>query len=145
MKTTRLTVFLAGLCLASPSLWAGETLKDKAAAETLCENIMQQVSASRYKEGLTLAQPYMLTPIEEQEKNISKLEEHGTALEKSLGKSIGWEKVSETAAGTSLMTFTYLQKMERHPLVWQFVFYKPKDTWVLNTYHLNRSLKTLLQ
>lgn len=48
------------------------------------------------------------------------------------GGVLGFEKVEEEVFGDSLVRLTYLQKFERHPLVWEFFFYRPKDGWVLS-------------
>ena len=48
------------------------------------------------------------------------------------GKVVGFEKIQEVDFSSSLKRFTYLQKFEQYPVIWEFYFYKPKDTWVVN-------------
>lgn len=48
------------------------------------------------------------------------------------GKSLGFELITERAFGTSLIRLTYLQRLEKHPLVWRFWFYKPSDHWYIS-------------
>lgn len=48
------------------------------------------------------------------------------------GKPIDSEFISEEKFGTSVVRLVYVLKMERHPVVWEFYFYRPHDDWVLS-------------
>lgn len=53
------------------------------------------------------------------------------------GRPIGFELQNEKRFGASLVRLTYIQKLEQHPLVWRFWFYKPGDAWFLDNVAFN--------
>ena len=40
--------------------------------------------------------------------------------------------VSEQKFGESLVQLHYIQRFEKHPLIWKFMLYKPSNTWLVN-------------
>lgn len=60
------------------------------------------------------------------------------------GKPIGLEKIWEEDLSPSLKRIVYLQKFERYPVVWEFYFYKPGDTWVINTLNFKDQVAPLV-
>ncbi len=48
------------------------------------------------------------------------------------GRYIGIERIRESRYSPSITRLTYLMKMEQHFLVWNLVFYKPRDRWELS-------------
>ena len=48
------------------------------------------------------------------------------------GKPLGAEHVETIAAGDSLVRHVFLIKHERHALKFSCVFYKPKESWLVN-------------
>jgi hypothetical protein len=56
-----------------------------------------------------------------------------SAAQSRYGSSIGYEHITWTAVGDSLVRFVYLEKCANHPLVWPFYFYKTTDTWRVNS------------
>ena len=53
------------------------------------------------------------------------------------GKSLGFELQNEKAFGQSLVRLTYIQRLQKHPLVWRFWFYRPADRWYLDNVLFN--------
>lgn len=53
------------------------------------------------------------------------------------GKVLGFELQDEKTFGTSITRLTYIQKLEQHPLVWRFWFYKPADAWFVDNVAFN--------
>jgi hypothetical protein len=49
------------------------------------------------------------------------------------GTPLGLEKVQEEDISPSVKRLVYIQKFENLPVAWEFYFYKPKDTWIINT------------
>ena len=47
------------------------------------------------------------------------------------GKILGHEFLSEKQIGSSIVRLVYILKSEKGPTVWEFYFYKPKDSWFL--------------
>lgn len=59
------------------------------------------------------------------------------------GKSLGDELVIEQSFGVSVVRLVYILKMEKHPVVVEFFFYKPRDIWFLANIRLNDELDGL--
>jgi hypothetical protein len=53
------------------------------------------------------------------------------------GKAMGFELQNEKAFGESLVRLTYIQKFEKHPIVWRFWFYRPAGKWYLDNVTFN--------
>jgi hypothetical protein len=59
------------------------------------------------------------------------------------GESLGYEFVRREAVSGSLLRLTYMELTERHVLRWVFLFYKPGDTWTLNSIEWDDSVDAL--
>jgi hypothetical protein len=59
------------------------------------------------------------------------------------GKILGYEILREEKLGTSLVRLVYLLKSERHPTVWEFYFYKPKNAWFVSQVHFSDAFDAL--
>lgn len=59
------------------------------------------------------------------------------------GKILGYEKVHNEQFSNSLARLVYILKLERHPTIWQFYFYKPGSQWVLINVKFNDQLDLL--
>lgn len=47
------------------------------------------------------------------------------------GAILGYELTKEEKFGSSVVRLVYILKSERAPTIWEFYFYKPKDSWFL--------------
>ncbi len=61
------------------------------------------------------------------------------------GKPLGYELVREQRFGNSVVRLLYLLKSEKGPIVWDFYFYKPMDSWVLASVDYSVQLQRLVQ
>jgi hypothetical protein len=59
------------------------------------------------------------------------------------GKALGYELAIEKTFGTSVVRLVYILKMKKHPVVWEFFFYRPKDAWFLANFDINDEFKGL--
>lgn len=53
------------------------------------------------------------------------------------GKVLGFELYREDHFGDSLVRRVYLQRLEKHPIVWHFWVYKPITTWQISAVLFN--------
>jgi hypothetical protein len=53
------------------------------------------------------------------------------------GEIIGSELISEEKFGDSVVRLVYVLKLEKHPVGWEFFFYKPKSKWFLSNVIFN--------
>lgn len=68
---------------------------------------------------------------------LDALKRQTTANLPMYGKPLGNELVLEKSFGTSVIRLLYVLKMEKHPVVWEFFFYRPKDKWYIANVSLN--------
>ena len=129
----------------SVSVQAVESLSSKEAAQSLAQDVMESVSNDQFKEGLSKLLPYTVVPVAEFDVQMGQLEMQIPAIAQRFGKSIGYDFVAEKQLGKSLMQYVYLQKFEKHVMVWRFIFYKPKEKWLLNTWYFNDQVKPLFK
>ena len=111
-----------------------DTLKDKAAAKALAASVMDLVGKGKTTEGLTLTKPYLIIPEHEFDGILNSLKLQAPVIEQRFGKTLSSELFSIEEVGESLMLVMYIQKFEKHLMRWKFYFYKPNDSWVLNTF-----------
>lgn len=67
-------------------------------------------------------------PLKDRNEEISKLVDQALLLDQRYGGYTGHEQVSVRAVGSDLMSFRYLFKAERVPVVWYFTFYRTAIT-----------------
>ena len=56
-----------------------------------------------------------------------------TTVAERFGESLAYAFVRQETLAGSLLRLTYVELTERHALRWVFLFYKPGDTWTLNS------------
>lgn len=47
------------------------------------------------------------------------------------GKILGYEFIKEEKYGSSIVRLLYILKSEKAPTIWEFHYYKPKESWFL--------------
>ncbi len=129
----------------SLSLQATESLSNKDATQALAKEVMESVSKDKLKEGLLKLRPYTVAPVAEFDVQMGQMDLQVSAIAQRFGKSLGYDFVEEEQLGESLVQYVYLQKFEKHILVWRFIFYKPNQEWLLNTWYFNGDVKPLFK
>lgn len=43
------------------------------------------------------------------------------------------ERAGTQVLGDSFVRYIFLEKYERHAIVWAFTFYRPRDNWLVNS------------
>ncbi len=135
-----------GLCLLLVFLCAparAASLATEEDARALAQRVMGEVAAGRVIAGLELLRPYNVYSKEEFDAMLTKTKEQLPAMQQRFGPSIGWDFVIVEKVGDSLRQFVYLQKFERLLMVWRFIFYKPRDQWMLNTFYYDDRVQLL--
>ncbi|WP_221798514.1 hypothetical protein [Oceanobacter mangrovi] len=127
------------------SAQAIEYLTSKEDAQSLAKDVMDSVSKDNFKEGLSKLRPYSVIPVAEFDVQINQMDMKLPAISQRFGRSIGYEFIEEDHLGDSLIQYMYLQKLEKHVMVWHFIFYKPKDKWLLNSWYFNDQVKPLFK
>ena len=62
-----------------------------------------------------------------------------------VGKVLGYTFISECRKSDILVRYTYAEKREKSVVRWQFIFYKPRTTWMLTYFFMDEDLNALFQ
>ena len=124
------TVVLCGL----PQPSVGDELKTKADVEAVCERVMKHAAKFDLRGAFDLMKIYSHLPEPEFEAVALQSISQRDQFKDRLGTSIGWEHLSTTEAGSSILKLVYLEKTDKHGLIWTFFFYRPAERWQLNTF-----------
>lgn len=63
----------------------------------------------------------------------------------TIGAFTGFEEITEKSTSPSLTFFSYLVKHDRQPLRFNFMFYKPRDKWILYKFKFDDNVATELE
>lgn len=118
-------------------------LKSKDDIRNFTQSVMTQVAKGKMQEGLKLIKPYLIIPESEFNVMAEQLKMQEPLMKQRFGNTIGVEFVKEEEAGNSLLRIIYIQKFEKHIMRWRFYFYKPRDSWVLNTFFTDDKLQLM--
>ena len=133
--------FLCVLLLALlPASLIAKEFNSEDETKAFTESVMKQVATGNLKGGFEqLSAAYTAIPKVEVDGIVSQALLQVPVMEARFGKSIGHEFVSENRVGSSVVRYAYLQKFEKHAIVWQFVFYRPTNSWILNSFKFTDS------
>lgn len=129
---------LFGLALLGASAMAlAQTPSER--AERFLRQVATPASDAAFDEifagsGLAEAKPQELATIKSQTRMAMGL----------YGTPIGVEKIWEEDLSPSLKRLVYLQKFDHYPVAWEFYFYRPKETWILNTINFKDQVAPLV-
>jgi hypothetical protein len=119
------------------------SLATEAEARALAESVMVELAAGRVMKGLERLRPYNVYPKEEFDAMLAKTAEQLPAMQQRFGPPIGWDFVIVEKVGDSLRQYVFVQKFERLVMVWRFIFYRPRDQWLLNTFYYDDRVQLL--
>ncbi len=108
-----------------------KTVKD---VQKKSEKIMKKLAEGNYKEAFEIIKEISAVPKDEIEMAFVASKKQLSAYGSRYGEPIGFEMVKHKKLSPSLVMYEYIQKREKHPLVWQFIFYKAKKRWKLNEF-----------
>jgi hypothetical protein len=109
------------------------TLPDLGAAKNLVNQVMKQASSGDLRGGFETAKKYTSAPDAEFEAMLGQAELQMPVMVSRFGKSYGYEVLRTDTVGESLVRVLALQKFEKHPTVWSFVFYRGQNGWLLDS------------
>lgn len=66
------------------------------------------------------------TTLAENETLLSELSDNVKAIAANFGSYVAYEPVGVKTVGSDLIEFRYLYKCQNHPVVWRFIYYRPR-------------------
>lgn len=115
------------------------------AAVALSDRIMQGVTAGKISEALALVGPHAVLSDEQIDSLVKQIKEQQPTVAARFGASLGYELLRNDTAGGSVQRTVFLQRFERHAMLWVFLWYRGRDGWVLNNVSYVDNLSLLFQ
>lgn len=115
------------------------------AAMTLSDRMMRSIEAGNTREALTLGQPHAAITAEQIEALIQQVEQQKPIMDDRYGASVDYELIRNDTIHDSLIRAIFLHRFERHAVVWQFLWYRGKDGWVLSNISYTDQLPQLFR
>jgi hypothetical protein len=140
----RIFPLLLVLVLASSSARA-DTLKSEQDVKQLSERIMTLAGKGDFVGAFSAMKPYVIVPDSEFESIVLQSKSQRDQFAGRYGKSIGYEFISETKAGASILKHIYIEKTAKHALPWMLIYYKTPNGWVLNSFAWNDQIQNVFR
>ena len=112
-------------------------------ARSYCEAIINHVAKGQIEETFVLVGSQWPFPVAELKQAQEQAEKNQVFVEERLGQPCGYRLVKEEVVPEVCLRHTYVIKYEKHLVRWQFVFYKAKDRWQLNSFKWDDSIEAL--
>jgi len=132
MKIFKAILLLTILCSAH-----ADVLPDVEATNTLASKVMSKIDKSDLDGASALLKKYWPLPPQEIDAAIYQMKQQQPLIKDRFGSPLSSEKTCTQSIGRSWRRVIYLQKFERHTLLWTFDFYKPQKSWVVNAFNFN--------
>lgn len=125
--------------LLMPATLPAREFRSEAEMRAFTDQVMELAAAGNLKAALDLvSEAYTVVPRAGLEAMTGQALLQAPMVEGRFGKSLGHEFVKEEKAGKSIVP--YVQKFEKHPVGWRFVFYKPADHWLVNSFFFSDTM-----
>src|ERR1700730_11053239 len=127
LLTWGFALFVALPCIADPS-----PLQSKPDVRALAESVMKLVAANKIDDAFGKLKPYWPLPPNEVDTLILKTISMRNTVGDRFGPTTGYAFVREDAVGDFLVRYTYVEKRQKHPLRWTFIFYRAANNWTVD-------------
>ncbi len=122
-----------------------ESLKSLIEVKELTDKVMAIISLNEYDAAINMIKKY--STIGESEFGVlqSQMKAQAPTIKSSYGDVVKTEFIKQETAGESFVKIIQLSKHEKYALRWIFIFYKPKDAWVLVSFKFDDKIGDLFQ
>ena len=127
--------FLAVVALTlSSAIATADTLQSETELREFSDSVMEEVGSGDLDAAFALMKRFTIVPAAEFDVVALNTRAQRDQIGARFGASAGYEFISESRVGQSLLRLTYIEKTEKHALPWIFYFYRSPDGWVLNSF-----------
>ena len=109
----------------------------------ISEEAMKFVVADDMKGTFKVIARHMPMKSDELESIRTKMVDMRKALPEKVGKILGYAFISECRKSDVLVRYTFVEKREKSVLRWQFLFYKPRNTWQMLSFFMDEDMNAL--
>ena len=114
-------------------------------AVALSDRVMRMMAEGDVAEAIELATPFTVVSAEQWETLIKQATEQQPVLSERFGKTLDYELLRNDMVSDSLIRAVFLQRFERYAMVWQFIWYRGQDGWVLTHLRYGDDIGTMFR
>ncbi len=113
---------------------SAEQVGDEAKLIEISTSVVNEVSQGKLFEAFDIIKKH--SPLPESEFKVVKeqAKKQFEVIKPRFGDFIGYEFINSKKIGNSIIRHDYIVKCENHVIRWEFIYYKPKDKWFLNSF-----------
>lgn len=137
------TILILSLLLPFVSFGAG--MQSVSETRALSDQASLLFKDEKFTEGFALLKPNWPLPAVEIDGLINQINIQWPIVRQRFGTAVGIEFAKEETIGSSFVRYTYIHKFQNHAIKWVFIFYKPKDVWLVNAVSFDDQYQTLFQ
>jgi hypothetical protein len=127
----KFTTFVMVLLLTAPFSACSPTSRSNADTQKMVDEFFGAYQNSHKDAIVSLLSKNKWITTEDTNKLVGQIDQLATQI----GKYQGYEKLSESHYGNSILQSVYVAKYERQPVKFIFRFYKPGDTWEFQSFN----------
>jgi len=109
----------------------------------ISEQAMSFVAADDMKGMFKLIALHMPMKSDELEAIRTKMVDMRKTLSERTGRILGYAFISECRKSEILVRYTFVEKREKSVVRWQFLFYKPRNTWQMLSFFMDEDMNSL--
>ena len=104
---------------------------------------MRDVVEGEIEKAFDRVKPYFPIPQEQFANLVARTESQLSGSERDFGKMLEYKFVREERVKDFLIRFTFIIKHELTVTRWKFLYYRPKDRWLLNSLYWDDQVESL--
>ncbi len=111
----------------------------------VCDQFLGKINGNDLNGAFSLIKPYIGIPEADFKVILDETTEQRAQMIRKFGKSLSVEFIQEQKIKDTLAKYTYLEKCKIHVIRWSFIFYKPEDKWILNSFYWDDNVRDLFR
>lgn len=130
--------FLMLFAVAVVAIWGNSAqaarLETSEDLRKFCDQVMESVTKGNIDQAGGQIKGNTFIPPSEIDSIIGRFKLQMPVITQRFGTPVGYEFIKEDRVGQSFIRLTYVQRLERNGLPWQFVFYRAPGGWSVNMF-----------
>ncbi|ACL70118.1 hypothetical protein [Halothermothrix orenii] len=137
------TLMVILLAFTTVSLAKDIGFKDETEVREYCDTFVEYLIKEDTQNAFDLIESqWLFVPSEIQAIELQTVKQLELVKER-FGEILGYKMLKKELVDEMFLKYTYVIKYENHILRWIFIFYKPKESWLLNTFRFDDSISKL--
>ncbi len=120
-----------------------EVLKDDKDTKSLAQKSAIEFGKGNYEKSVDVLRENWPIPVAEINNLVYQTQSQMKLVANRFGKKVGYDFVKTEKIGNSFIKHIYIVKFENHAIRLNYVFYKPKKYWKLNSFNWDDKVQLL--